>query len=303
MEISLSEGMPRPDAEILALSSLWDADSITALARLWEMAYSLPALRLVATFFDRPEGPCPSISEIRNMSRKDLSRYVASLGMMFMDPSYANGLVEVLLEHRAAVAISTGPLERPEANLASYQGAFINAVMRPSDTEFERAFDRSFRPVIHLSAPEVHLSDLSAASNPGGFLHSYRASLVTAPPPKKQKLTPQSEHVREAIQPRTSPDISGVARQHLGTQFPSGVSPLSGVAWSANTSPVFGVGVQSKPAEIPSSLAFRPQIVEGISVSPPIASPVSPPVLFTFDESVPTSSSSFRSSVTTSRLH
>ena len=88
------------EAETTAVLSLWDSESLEALARLWEISYNKSSLVVVASFFDRPDGPCPLASELKEMSKKALGAYLASLGMPFISPEYANDLVEDLVERR-----------------------------------------------------------------------------------------------------------------------------------------------------------------------------------------------------------
>ena len=232
------------DAEMTALMSLWDTETLEALARLWEMSYNKSSLVVVATFFDRPNGPCPPASELKDMSKKALGAYLASLGMPFMAPFYANGLVEELAERRDSLPrVSSNP-DAPSppftADLASYQTAFVRAVLMPSDSDFEAAFARSFAaPALSSSSSSApRSSNEPAAPASRSHLDAFRAALVPAPAPKKQRSEPvASSSPSKASYLQRSFNIAGSALSDSRPTF--NVSPLSGSIWPEARSSVF----------------------------------------------------------------
>ena len=219
--------------------SLWDSETIESLAKLWDISYNKSALILVATFFDRPGGPCPPADELATMTKPELSAYVASLGMPFMAPEYANGLVLELIDRRESASMSSSSSDALPAtftaDLGSYQSAFVRAVLIPSDDEFERAFERAF------AAPELIVSSSSSTSGasavppaaPRNLLSQFMARRVPAPPPKKFKgETSTSTSPPGVAQSRSHLiDIRGTAESHAPVALD--ISPFSGSAWSS----------------------------------------------------------------------
>ena len=225
--------------------SLWDSETIESLAKLWDISYNKSALILVATFFDRPGGPCPPADELATMSKPELSAYLASLGVPFMAPEYANGLILELIERRESPPLPADSSDSSPAaftaDLGAYQNAFARAVLAPSEEEFERAFERAF------AAPEPIISSSSSASGAGeasqaapkSFLSQFMARRVPAPPPKKFK----SETIAPlpppgATRPRVHQfDIRGTAESSSSVTLD--VSPISGNSWNAASSGTF----------------------------------------------------------------
>ena len=143
---SFPVGAEPSSSEVEALVHLWDAESLSRLYKLWDASYSLAALRLIASFFDRPGGPAPSAADLAARSKRELCEYIVSLGMMYMSPDFADGLVHELLERRYASGLAPSqdqnlavdgirvePVSSSDTNFMSYQLAFIKAVLFPEE--------------------------------------------------------------------------------------------------------------------------------------------------------------------------
>ena len=238
--VPLADRTGTSEAETVALASLWDSETIEALAKLWDISYNKRSLALVATFFDRPGGPCPSAEELSSLTKPALSAYLASLGMCFMAPAYANGLVDELLDRRSSssrACSSTDPIiPAYTADLGSYQVAFTRAVLLPSDAEFERAYERAFAPVEESSAPSLSTiaSIETPSSAPRSVLQQFMDRRVPAPPPKKFKSDAFASLSSQGVSlSRVQPtDIRGSVNSQTPLSFD--VSPLSGLPWSAS---------------------------------------------------------------------
>ena len=174
------------------------------------------------------------------MTKPELSAYVASLGMPFMAPDYANGLILELIDRRESVSRSSSSSDASPvaftADLGAYQSAFVRAVLIPSDDEFERAFERAFaapEPIVS-SSPSTSGASVVPPAAPKSLLSQFMARRVQAPPPKKFKgetsISPSSPG---AAPPRPHLiDIRGTAESHAPVTLD--ISPISGSAWSSS---------------------------------------------------------------------
>ena len=201
-----SNFVPSTD-DLAELGQLWDGESLACLSKLWEQSYNLPALRLLVSFFDRVGGVSLPAEEVANMTKRELCEFLVSIGMMFMSPEYADGLVEELrirlespsLSLSGETVLSSGSDPVPSssgADFLAYQLAFIRAVLVPNDVDFEASFSRSFGPEPLSSSS----SNSGSASEPTAVrqsmsLQSFRASLFPAPPAKKPRIGSSSDPI------------------------------------------------------------------------------------------------------------
>ena len=193
--------------DLAELGHMWDGESLACLSKLWEQSYNLPALRLLASFFDRVGGISLPAEEIANMTKREVCEFLVSIGMMFMSPEYADGLVEELrtrlenptLSLSAESVLPSGVDSTPSssgADFLAYQLAFIGAVLVPDDAAFEASFSRSFGPEpISSSSSNSGVVSESAAVRQSFSLQSFRASLFPVPPAKKPRIGPSSDPV------------------------------------------------------------------------------------------------------------
>ena len=229
-------------SEVDALVYLWDTESLSRLHKLWEASYSLAALKLIASFFDRSGGPAPSAADLAARSKRELCEYIVSMGMMYMSPDYADGLVTELLERRSSNSLANSQdqqlavdgsrielVSSSDTNFMRYQLAFVKSVLFPDDIAFEQAFSRSFAPPAQSSSSSSSTSSpeagaASVTSSPAGFTwQTFRAGLVAAPQSKRPRINCTAVNA-ESAEPRGSPilpsiDIRGSALR--------GVAPVS----------------------------------------------------------------------------
>ena len=164
---------------------------------------------------------------------------MASLGMPFMAPEYANGLVLELIDRRESASLSSSSSDALPAtftaDLGSYQSAFVRAVLIPSDDEFERAFERAFaapEPIIS-SSPSTSGASVVPPAAPKSLLSQFMARRVPAPPPKKFKGETSTFTSSPGVaQPRSHLiDIRGTAESHAPVALD--ISSFSGSAWNS----------------------------------------------------------------------